>query len=434
MPLDHAAPAGATIGLALTRHVASIPARRIGSLVWNPGGPGASGVDLTDFAVRRFPKEITDRFDVVGFDPRGVGKSNPVHCLNGQGLDAYFHVDQAPDDGPEEQSLVDATRTFVDGCVKGSGDLLRHVGTADTARDLDLLRAALGEDRLTYVGYSYGTELGGVYAALFPSRIRAFVLDGAVDLTLSTAEVNRVQAVGFDGALRAFLADCAAQGGACAWKPSGGPSIGAFTRLMAGIDARAQTVGRRSLGPTEALYGAAQALYAESLWPRLARALQGAEGGAGAGLLGLFDDLVDRSANGTYSNLQEAFAAVSCRDRADRPDVTAVRAEAQRAASESPAFGATLGWSSLVCALWPVPAEPLPVPTPGSVPPVLVIGTTNDPATPFVWAQALARQLGGRLLTHRGEGHTVYGEDACVDRVADAYLLDGSLPPEGTTC
>jgi pimeloyl-ACP methyl ester carboxylesterase len=434
VPLDHAQPTGKTIDIAVSRRKAKNQAARIGSLVFNPGGPGASGIELLDYTVGRLPTDIAQRFDIVGFDPRGVGQSTPIDCLPDAGLDAFFHADPVPDDAKERQELIDVTKAFVAGCQKNSGELLPHIGTADAARDMDLLRAALGDQKLTYVGFSYGTELGAAYLNLFPDHVRALVLDGAVDPTISTNESNKVQAQGFDSALDAFIRDCQAKGATCAWKPAGGASKDAFIKLMDAIDAKAIAgSGKRTVGPSEAILGAAAALYDERTWSSLAAALEQAAAGRGSILLQLFDSIVDRKPNGTYTSLQEVYSAVTCRDRAHPSGVEDVEATAHAAAQESPAFGATIAWSGLVCALWPIPAETFPAAA-GARPPVLVIGTTNDPATPFVWAKALSQQLGARLLTYKGEGHTAFGKDTCVDRIGNAYLLDLTLPAEGKTC
>jgi len=433
VPLDHGQPAGRKLDIAVNRRGAKKRSSRIGSLVFNPGGPGASGVDALGFVFGRLPSAVTDRFDIVGFDPRGVGRSSPISCLPDARLDAFFHVDPVPDDARERQDLVDVTKELIQGCEKASGDLLAHVGTADVAKDLDLLRAALGDKKLTYVGFSYGTQLGAVYANLFPGRVRALVLDGAVDPLETANESNRGQAKGFDSALEAFITDCRNKGTSCAWKPEGGPSKDAFNRLIAMVDANPIPTGSRVVGPAEATLGAAAALYDQGSWPALARGLNDAAARQGEILLRLFDSIVDRRTDGTYSNLQEVYVAVTCLDRPHPAGLEDVEKQAAAAAQESPAFGAAIVWSGLVCALWPVAAVPFPTAT-GPLPQVLVIGTTNDPATPYVSAQALSKQLGARLLTFKGEGHTAYGKDSCVNRLTDAYLLQLKLPAEGATC
>lgn len=435
VPLDHARPAGRRIGIALNRRRATVPARRIGSLLVNPGGPGASGVDSLPELLDRLSAKVKARFDVVGFDPRGVGRSAPVRCLSVAELDAYFAVDPTPEDAVETAALLAATERFVAGCQQRSGDLLAHVGTVDAARDLDRIRAAVGDEQLTYLGFSYGTALGTAYAEQFPSRVRALLLDGAIDPSLDGPALNRVQGEGFDRALDAFVADCEARA-SCAWRPSGGASKAAFLALSARIDARPVPAGDRRVGPSEFLLGVAAFLYTQETWAPLARGLAQIEAGAGSIVLRGFDALAGRRPDGSYSNDQEANAAVNCADRPAPRDPAAYARAAAEAARTAPAFGPAIAWSGLVCALWPVPVtgKAQPATAPGT-PPILVVGTTNDPATPFVWAQALARQLPqGRLLRHQGEGHTAYGENPCTTRIGDAYLLTLALPAGDLRC
>ncbi len=436
VPLDHDQPGGRQISIALNRRRATDTTQRIGSLLVNPGGPGASGVDAMPDIVDRISTEVKARFDIVGFDPRGTGESSPVSCLPKAELDSYFAADPTPDDEAEKAQLVESTRKFVAGCQQRSGDLLPHVGTEDAVRDMDLIRAAVGDEKLSYLGFSYGTSLGATYAELFPTRIRALVLDAAVDPSLDTPALNKVQGAGFDAALDAFVADCAAKATSCAWKPAGGPSKEAFLALSQRIDARPVTAGGRRAGPSEFLLGSAALLYSQTTWPVLGRALAQAEAGTGTLVLLGFDSLVNRNPDGSYGNDQEANAAINCLDNPAPKDLAVYEKAAADAARTAPAFGPAIAWSGLVCALWPVPAtgraEPLKV---SGAPPILVIGTTNDPATPFVWSEAMAAQIpGSRLLRHEGEGHTAYGEDSCTTRIADGYLLNLSLPPGRLTC
>ncbi len=435
VPLDYADPAGRHIGIALNRQPATAPARRIGSLLLNPGGPGASGIDSLPDLLGRLSSEVRARFDVVGFDPRGVGRSAPVRCLPDAELGAYLALDPTPDNAAEETALVGFTDHFVAGCQQRSGDLLAHVGTADAARDMDRIRTAVGDDKLTYVGFSYGTALGTAYAEQFPDRIRALLLDGALDPTLSTVALNRAQGEGFDHAFDAFAADCRATS-SCSWRPAGGAGQAAFAALVARVEARPIDADSRRVGPSELLLGTAAYLYSRQTWTALARGLAQAQAGSGTILLAGFDALLGRKPDGSYSNDQEANAAISCLDRPAPRDVATYEQAAADAARTAPLFGPAIAWSGLVCARWPVPAtgKAEPAKAPGS-PPILVVGTTNDPATPFVWAEALARQLPqGRLLTHQGEGHTAYGEDPCTSRIGDAYLLTLQLPAGQLRC
>ena len=435
VPLDHSDPAGRKIGIALNRRRASDPARRIGSLLVNPGGPGGSGVDNLPLILGRLSARVKAQFDVVGFDPRGVGRSAPVRCLPTAELAGYFAVDPSPDDQAEKAALVGATERFVAACKQRSGDLLPHVGTPDAARAMDLIRAAVGDEKLTYVGYSYGTSLGATYAELFPDRVRALILDAAVDPALDTIALNRAQGESFDRVFDSFAGACRADP-ACAWKPAGGASKAAFVALAARVDASPVAAGRRRLGPAELVTGVAAFLYSRQTWTVLARGLAQVEAGNGTVVLQAFDTLVERRPDGSYSNSQEANVSVNCLDNPAPRDVGAYERAAAEAARTAPAFGPSLAWFGLVCALWPVrptgKAEPLRAP--GS-PPILVVGTTNDPATPFAWSEALARQLPqGRLLRHEGEGHTAYGQDDCTSTIGDAYLLTLQLPAGELRC
>lgn len=436
VPLDHDQPGGRQIGIALNRRRATDQGRRIGSLLINPGGPGASGVDALPDLLGRVSTGVKARFDIVGFDPRGTGQSSPVRCLPTAELGKYFATDPTPDDAEEKAALIQATRRFVAGCQQRSGDLLPHVGTEDAVRDIDRIRAAVGDEKLTFLGFSYGTSLGSTYAAMFPDRVRALVLDGAVDPSLDTPSLNRAQGEGFDRAFAAFAADCRAKGADCAWRPSGGVTTKSFVELSQRIDTRPVSAGSRLVGQAEFLLGVAALLYSQQTWTFLARGLAQAEAGTGTIVLVAFDSLVGRNPDGSFSNDQEANVAINCLDNPAPKDIAVYEGAAAAAAGAAPAFGPALAWAGLVCALWPVPtvgkAEPLRAP--GS-PPILVVGTTNDPATPFVWAEALASQLPqGRLLRHEGDGHTAYGQDSCTTRIADDYLLSLSLPAGPLTC
>ncbi|MFP5371361.1 MAG: alpha/beta fold hydrolase, partial [Actinomycetes bacterium] len=333
------------IGIALNRRRATDAARRIGSLLVNPGGPGASGVDALPDILDRISAQVKARFDVVGFDPRGTGRSSPVRCLPSAELGAYFAEDPTPDSEAEKQELIQATRRFVTGCQQRSGDLLPHVGTEDAVRDMDLIRAAVGDEKLTYVGFSYGTSLGATYAELFPTRVRALVLDGAVDQALDTPALNRVQGEGFDRALDAFLADCAAKGAACPWKPAGGPTKQAFVALSQRVDGSPVPAGSRRVGPAEFFIGTAALLYSQQTWPLLSRGLAQAESGTGNLILVGFDTLLNRKPDGTFGNDQEANAAINCADNPAPKDVAFYERAAAEAARTAPAYGPAIAWS-----------------------------------------------------------------------------------------
>ncbi len=436
VPLDYDAPDGETIDVSVIRLKARRQGQRIGSLVLNPGGPGGSGVEFARQARQLLPGEILDRFDTVSFDPRGVGESAPVDCLDDRELDRTLAADPSPEDAAEQRAIFDLAKEQAQKCQAKSGRLLPHLGTVDTAKDIDVLRTALGDDKLTYVGFSYGTLLGARYAQQFPDKVRALVLDGAVNPMLSTRQTTIAQAVGFERALDAFFDDCVRQD--CAFAQHG--EIGAtYDRLMADIDKEPLRAGGRTLGPSEALFGVAAALYSREYgWAVLRQGLEEAVSRRdGSTLLALFDNLVERDASGRYSNSVEAQAAIACVDGVYASDPKAYERDSAEFAKQAPRFGRALAYGPIVCAYWPVP----PVSKAGPIraadaPPIVVVGTTRDPATPYDWSEALAEQLPGVLVTYDGDGHTAYGygRSSCVDRVVDAYLISLDVPKAGTRC
>ncbi|HET7530841.1 MAG TPA: alpha/beta hydrolase [Mycobacteriales bacterium] len=433
VPVDYAHPAGATMHVAVIRRKAS--GDRRGSLIINPGGPGASGVDYERGSAETFAG-VTSHLDLVSFDPRGVGRSRPIRCVSSSRLDAFIHVDPTPDDAQEHASLVASSRRFADACFAGNHDYLEHVGTLDAARDMDVLRAALGDRKLTYYGASYGTYMGAKYAQLFPRRIRAMVLDGALDPSQPTIAENRVQAIGFETDLRDFLASCA-DSGHCPLGSTPESAEQGLDELAARIDREPLSVGSRSLGPGEFFEGLALGLYSPSYWGGLQAALGQAKDGSGGYLLQFSDALTERHDDGSYSNLVESNLAINCIDRPSPRDVATFDAAARSFAKFSPHFGAAIAYGSLPCAFWRVPAveQAHAVSAPGA-PPIVVIGTTRDPATPYVWAKALARQLSsGVLVTYDGDGHTAYQRgNACISNAVNRYLTDRVVPRNGLRC
>jgi pimeloyl-ACP methyl ester carboxylesterase len=444
-PLDYADPSAGDVRLAVTRKKATGPGERLGSLLVNPGGPGGSAIGYVQaYAGIGYPAEVRARYDVVAVDPRGVARSEPVECLDGPAMDTYTRTDSTPDDARETDGLVAAYRTFAEGCGADAPRLLRHVSTVETARDMDIVRAALGDEKLNFVGASYGTFLGATYAGLFPDRTGRLVLDGAMDPSLPARRLNLEQTAGFETAFRSFARDCVRQsgcplGGAGTSPEQVGENLKAFFEKL---DARPVPTGDgdgRRLTESLATTGVIAAMYDEGSWEQLREALTSAmKENDGSGLLVLSDGYYERDADGRYSNLMFANAAVNCLDLPpsfDTPD------EVRRALPEfekaSPVFGEGLAWAALNCAYWPVAAtgEPHRIEAKGAAP-IVVVGTTRDPATPYRWAQALAGQLSsGRLLTYEGDGHTAYGRgSACVDRTINTYLLRGTPPKDGKRC
>ncbi len=437
VPLVGDDPAAGTVPLALTRLEAADPQNRIGSIVVNPGGPGASAVDYLQASWQVVLPVVRQRFDLVAFDPRGVGRSSPVRCTGAAELDRFFALDPTPDDATELDALVRGNAAVSAACARGAGRLLGHLSTADAAADLDRVRAAVGDEELTYLGFSYGTTLGAAYLDRFPDRVRAMVLDGAFPPSLTWEEVLTGQARGFDRALTAFLADC--ERSSCELREQAGlDATAAYDRLAARVDAAPLPGdGTRTVGPGVLLLGTLAGLYDRSFgWPALAAALAAAERGDGVPLLALADGYVGRGPEG-YANVNEAGLTVNCSDR-PWPDAPAdYVALAERLTRDAPRTGEAVALAGLSCAGWPAqPAEEPREVTGDGAPPVLVVGTTGDPATPYAWSVELAASLeSGVLLTHRGQGHTVYGVDGppCVVEPIDEYLVTLELP-ERRTC
>lgn len=434
VPRDPAHPGTAgVISLALARHPAS--GSKIGSLLFNPGGPGASGIGFLPGIVHSLSKDVRQHFDVVGFDPPGVGQSAPITCLDGPGLDQFFHADPDPPAAAGLNAVIAEDQMFAAGCQAKSGAELPYVSTVDAAMDMDYIRQAVGDPKLTYLGFSYGTLLGSTYASLFPTRIRAMVLDGAIDPSLPVVQGLDTQAAGFDADLRSALTACVAKAG-CAWHPAGDP-VQAFQQLLAQVRSHPLPAKgtARTVGPAEVLYGAGETLYSTTLWPKLYDALAQAGRGDGTDMLALFDAYLERSPDGTYSNEFEANAAVNCLDSAT-PILATIEADVPTARAAAPVFGLANLYSEIECAVWPVSShqQPAPVHAAGS-PPIVVVGTTGDPATPYTEAQALAAQLDqGVLLTRVGDGHTAYFYSSCIRKYVDSYLIQLAVPAAGIRC
>ncbi|MEU6352920.1 alpha/beta hydrolase [Streptomyces sp. NPDC047072] len=444
-PLDYDKPGDGDVRLAVARKKATGPGKRLGSLLVNPGGPGGSAIGyLQAYAGIGYPAEVRARYDMVAVDPRGVARSEPVECLDGRDMDTYTQTDITPDDGHETTELVDAYKKFAEGCGERSAKLLRHVSTVEAARDMDIVRAALGDAKLNYVGASYGTFLGATYAGLFPERAGRLVLDGAMDPSLPARRMNLDQTAGFETAFQSFAKDCVQQsdcplGGRATTPAEVGRNLKAFFEKLDAHPIPTGDADGRRLGEALATTGVIAAMYDEGAWAQLREALTSAmKENDGAGLLVLADSYYERDADGRYTNLMFANAAVNCLDLPaafDSPE------EVEKALPSfekaSPVFGEGLAWSSLNCAYWPVKAtgEAHRIEAKGAAP-IVVVGTTRDPATPYRWARALASQLSSaRLLTYEGDGHTAYGRgSSCIDSAIDTYLLRGTPPVNGKRC
>jgi pimeloyl-ACP methyl ester carboxylesterase len=437
VPLDYEHPKnGKTIKVAVLRVPATDRKNRIGSLLMNPGGPGAPGAEFAREFASVMPDELRERFDIVGFDPRGSGDTAPVRCQDN--LDGVFSADYSPDSSAERDELATRLQELAQSCQERSGEMLPFVSSESTVRDMDRIRRAVGDEKLTYVGYSYGTYLGTLYAKLFPKKVRALVLDGAIDPNLSAVEIGAEQAGGFERSLDAFLANCS-QNRRCPFY-NAGDSAGAFDRLAAQVDGQPLAADDgRTLGGGEFDLGVAQALYSgEEGYPQLEQALAAAARGDGDRLLALSDEYTGREEDGTYDSSQPAFWAIGCRDgpAVGGPDAFAAAEPQFRAAA--PRVGVSLLNAGLICAYWPVPPvrslAPFRI---DDLPPILVIGTTNDPATPLKWSEGLAQEISSSvLLTAEGTQHTAFvtAFNGCVDDKVVTYLVDLQPPPDGTKC
>lgn len=437
-PMDYANPEVGEIELAVVR-LRSEDAPQ-GSLLTNPGGPGGSGYDwIMGSAEMVVSEDVREKFDVIGFDPRGVGKSTAVTCYDADQMDAYLYDLPVNERGTDawQTEMDDRAAGFAQACTDNTGELLEYITTENSARDMDLLRGVLGDKELYYLGFSYGTFLGATYAKLFPERTGRLVLDGAIDPAIPSVDVGKVQAFGFEGALRAYMQSCL-DGSDCPYSGTVDEALTDLGELLAELDKNPiKTADGRMLGADSAFTGIVVTMYSQASWSYLTQALTEAEAGNGDIMMYLADAYNGREPNGGYAdNSTEAFNAYNCMDYpADMTDAQAEEVEnyiAEKAPTIYPYWG-----GGDTCANWAYP----PTGTRGAITadgaqPILVIGTTNDPATPYEWSVSLADQLSsGVLLTRVGEGHTGYGQgNDCIDAATDKFLLTGEAPADQTTC
>ncbi|MCE7082493.1 alpha/beta hydrolase [Streptomyces sp. ST2-7A] len=480
VPVDWEDTEGETIDIALVRAVSTADAGdRIGSLVFNFGGPGSSGVYTLPHAAEEY-EELRGGYDLVSFDPRGVGNSAGVVCLDGERRDRMAQeLGGPPRDSREEELMAELDAEYIAGCEEAAGDLLPHLTTANTARDLDLLRHVLGDGQLHYFGVSYGTELGATHASLFPENVGRAVLDAVVDPTTDPTEVGLYQAAGFQLALENWMAYCAEEEGAdcpVGTDPEEGSAV--VADFLEGLrDRPLDGDGERLLTTDLALTGIILTLYDEEFWPYLTLGLNTAmNGDDGELLLALADIYNGRDEQGRYSNQNDAFTAIGCADAPGGPGIAAVDEYREEFLEASPAFGDLLVWSVAGCEGWPVPGpgtedgdsdddtgesgtgESSEDPVAGDDAPggagtrgdnrvgigaegareILLIGTTGDPATPYEGAERMRDALGegvGVLITREGEGHGAYAMGSeCVDEAVNDYLLSGLIPQDGLIC
>ena len=437
VPLDYAQPDGKSITLSLIKVPAANPRQRVGSLVVNPGGPGGSGIEYAANASTYFGAEVRQAFDIVGFDPRGVGESTPVDCMPDSKLDTFVASDPDPDTAAEVATSDELARGFGDGCLQNSGDLAKHVSTEEAARDVDIIREILGDRRLSWFGASYGTFLGATYADIFPDKVGRMVLDGAIDPSLSNEEMSLVQAHGFEVALRAYVGACVDRGG-CFLGRTVDEGTRRIRQFLDDVDRKPiQGLGDRELAVGNAVLGIWAPLYNEDYWPLLDQSLRSAFAGNGGGLLSLSDAYTSRGSGGYIDNSLEALYAVNCLDHDDAVPSSEVPALEAKFEKASPTFGRIFAYGLTSCADWPVDGarDPGPIDAKGAQP-ILVIGTTRDPATPLAWARALASELdSGVLVSRDGDGHTGYNAgNQCVDDVVEAYLVSGKVPASDVDC
>ena len=443
VPLDYDNPGGQTIEIAVKKRAAG--GDSIGSLFVNPGGPGGSGIDLVDEAGSYFSKKLTSSYDVVGFDPRGVGASTAVDCLTDAELDAERAGANDPAT-PSASAAEERAQKMGEACTSktSTSGLLDHIDTISVARDLDILRAVDGQQALTYLGYSYGTYLGATYAELFPANTGRLVLDGAVDPSLSAEELALGQAKGFEASLRAYVESCQSSKLGC---PLSGDVDSGVSQVREFLESTKTAPvptsdSKRPLTYDLAVYGVLGSMYQTQAWPSLTLGLSQAMGKEGkpdgSALLKLADLVSSRESDGTYSNNgAEALMAVNCLDYPVQGDNASWEKNAKAIKETSPTFGSQLLYPDAYCQGWGhTSSRKREKITASGAAPILVVGTTGDPATPYAWAQALAEQLeSGQLLTWEGDGHTAYGRsNDCVKKAVDTYLLNGTMPDKGLTC
>ncbi len=416
-----------TFQLKVLVHPANIPSQKLGVLFVNPGGPGGSGVDYAFNADSIVSKSIGDVYDIVGFDPRGVNLSQPIRCLTDAQED-QINADGGTIQTPEDLAvLINDNKLIASSCAKAAGTRLGHYSTLESAKDMDILRAILHQPKLNYIGKSYGTFMGTLYAALFPEKTGRIVLDGAVDPNLSTRDQDIVQAQGFDAALNSFL------------KSNQEFTLQNIFDLLKKSRTQPLMVGTRKLTESLTITGFASALYdSQSGWPELKKALdQAIQQNNGKPLLVLADQYNQREANGHYSSNQNDISqVVSCLDFPHTQTIEQMQADEPNFVAVAPVFGPYLAYAGISCNYWQAKPVAKPALIDLKTNPLLIIGTTRDPATPYAWAQALHKNLlNSTLITLNGDGHTGANRgSSCVDDAMNKYLLTGITPESDLYC
>ena len=439
-PLDWSNPTGDTVSLALIKKPTSGGAEKLGTLFVNPGGPGGSAYDFVqqsaDYAAH---PSLQSAYDLVGYDPRGTGHSDAVHCLTDSERDAYLY-DVLPGERGSAEWLAASTasaKDFAEKCAANTGPLLEFVDTDSTTRDLDMLRAVVGDPKLNYLGYSYGTLLGAEYAQNFPDKVGRMVLDGAEDPTSSGFDVSISQAAGFEGALKAYLTDCVSRSD-CWFTGSADDALTEVQSLLAQVEASPlRSSDGRELNATNLLTAIFYPLYNQGNWPYLDTLFSSVQKGQADYAFQLADAYNSRNPDGTYAdNLIESFNAISCADYPAATDPAVIARQNADLIAASPTVGPYWTYGDVTCSQWVYPSKRVPAPvTAAGSDPILVVGTTGDPATPYKWAEALSSQLeNGHLVTFKGEGHTAYNSSTCVASTVDAYFLQGTVPAADPDC
>ena len=438
VPLDHDTPDGDTIDLALVR----VPAtgKREGAVLFNPGGPGGSGFDFVAYSGKVIQQQLgLEKFDMVGFDPRGVDRSNGIRCVDDAFMEAHLYLDDTPDTPEEEALLDDADAGFVDGCKENYGDTLQFYSTEATARDMDLIRAAMGDDQISYLGISYGTYLGAVYATLFPDRVRAMALDSAYEPNGDTVDQQYLtQIVGFENAFDDWTKWCEAND-ECAFRSS---DVGtAWDALRQQLDDQPLSNDEgRPINQSTMDTATQAALYSESDWPVLGTALADAKAGKGDGLLSLADSYKGRNADGTFDTLFQSIGIIECASGVEQQPPSDPEALLKKLQEQAPRFGADVTVDDITssgndCEQLMPKQQPVDIDYAGKAP-VVIIGGTNDPATPIRWAKEMTAAMGeqARMVTFTGEGHGQLLVSTCVTDIEAAVLADLTLPDDGTVC
>ncbi|KJK09593.1 alpha/beta hydrolase [Terrabacter sp. 28] len=441
VPVDYADPTGGRFTLALRKAPATDPAKRIGSLVINPGGPGGSGVEYAQYASFVFSPEVRSAYDIVGFDPRGIGASSPVRCLGDSDMDLLFSDDPTPDSAAERAELLGDVDAITKRCAARGGQRALHMSTAEVARDMDVMRVLLGDERLNFFGGSYGTFLGAMYADAFPKKVGRMVLDSAMSPNQTEQQEMTYDIQGFESSIDAFIDWCVARSD-CALGSDKGSARQKIVDLLDSVEKnglKTSKPGLTTIGEGWVGFSIFMCLYSDTSWPTLNRGLAQALTGKGDILLAKGMSVVERSASGAYAptTYLQAMIPVRCADWPRMSSDPSLSADQAKAKKDHPLWARMTGELYDNCRAWPTAGRaPKGTTLAAGAAPILVIGNERDPATPIGGTKQLAKDLAsGVLLTSDHDGHgTYYAGNSCVDSAVDGYLLRGTAPSDGTTC